>query len=286
MMRATTRSAAAFLALALALTACGDDGNGDDGNGDAAAEPDGDDDRVDIAEDAELNLVSDGVLTVCTEAPYEPFEFEDPDHPTGYAGFDMELMYEIAQLAQLDMEVVNTGFDALTSGAAMTAGTCDVAASAITILPEREENVDFTAEYYESLQSLLVPEDSEIGSLEDLTQGVTVGVQSGTTGEDYADENVPGASIQAFEGGGDLVTALAAGSIDAILQDLPRNEAVQEQDDRFQVVEEYDTEEVYGFALQQDRDDDLLDVLNRGLQELRDNGTYDELFEQYFVTVE
>jgi polar amino acid transport system substrate-binding protein len=286
MMRATTRSAAAFLALALALTACGDDGNGDDGNGDAAAEPDGDDDRVNVAEDAELSLVSDGVLTVCTEAPYEPFEFEDPDHPTGYAGFDMELMYEIAQLAQLDMEVVNTGFDALTSGAAMTAGTCDVAASAITILPEREENVDFTAEYYESLQSLLVPEDSEIGSLEDLTQGVTVGVQSGTTGEDYADENVPGASIQAFEGGGDLVTALAAGSIDAILQDLPRNEAVQEQDDRFQVVEEYDTEEVYGFALQQDRDDDLLDVLNRGLQELRDNGTYDELFEQYFVTVE
>jgi polar amino acid transport system substrate-binding protein len=286
MMRATTRSAAAFLALALALTACGDDGNGDDGNGDAAAEPDGDDDRVNVAEDAELSLVSDGVLTVCTEAPYEPFEFEDPDHPTGYAGFDMELMYEIAQLAQLDMEVVNTGFDALTSGAAMTAGTCDVAASAITILPEREENVDFTDEYYESLQSLLVPEDSEIGSLEDLTQGVTVGVQSGTTGEDYADENVPGASIQAFEGGGDLVTALAAGSIDAILQDLPRNEAVQEQDDRFQVVEEYDTEEVYGFALQQDRDDDLLDVLNRGLQELRDNGTYDELFEQYFVTVE
>jgi polar amino acid transport system substrate-binding protein len=281
MMRATTRSAAAFLALALALTACGDDGNGDD-----VAEPDGDDDRVNIAEDAELSLVSDGVLTVCTEAPYEPFEFEDPDHPTGYAGFDMELMYEIAQLAQLDMEVVNTGFDALTSGAAMTAGTCDVAASAITILPEREENVDFTDEYYESLQSLLVPEDSEIGSLEDLTQGVTVGVQSGTTGEDYADENVPGASIQAFEGGGDLVTALAAGSIDAILQDLPRNEAVQEQDDRFQVVEEYDTEEVYGFALQQDRDDDLLDVLNRGLQELRDNGTYDELFEQYFVTVE
>jgi polar amino acid transport system substrate-binding protein len=281
MMRATTRSAAAFLALALALTACGDDGNGDD-----VAEPDGDDDRVNIAEDAELSLVSDGVLTVCTEAPYEPFEFEDPDHPTGYAGFDMELMYEIAQLAQLDMEVVNTGFDALTSGAAMTAGTCDVAASAITILPEREENVDFTDEYYESLQSLLVPEDSEIGSLDDLTEGVTVGVQSGTTGEDYANENVPGASIQAFEGGGDLVTALAAGSIDAILQDLPRNEAVQEQDDRFQVVEEYDTDEVYGFALQQDRDDDLLDVLNRGLQELRDNGSYDELFEQYFVTVE
>jgi polar amino acid transport system substrate-binding protein len=280
MMRATTRTAAACLAFALVLTACG---NGDDDID--VAGPD-DNDAENIAEDAELNLVSDGVLTVCTEAPYEPFEFEDPDHPTGYSGFDMEIMYEIAQLARLDMEVVNTGFDALTSGAAMTAGTCDVAASAMTILPEREENVDFTDEYYESLQSLLVPDGSEISSLEDLTEGVTVGVQSGTTGEDYANDNVPGASIQAFEGGGDLVTALAAGSIDAILQDLPRNEAVEEQDDNLQVVEEYDTDEVYGFALEQDRGDDLLDVLNRGLQQLRDDGTYDELFDKYFATVE
>jgi polar amino acid transport system substrate-binding protein len=278
-MRATTRTAAAFLALALALTAC----NGDD-DGDDAAAPDGN--GSDLAADAELDLVSGGVLTVCTEAPYEPFEFEDPDHPTGYSGFDMELMYEIAQLAGLDMQVVNTGFDALTSGAAMTAGTCDVAASAITIRPDREENVDFTDQYYESLQSLLVPEGSDITSIDDLTEGVTVGVQSGTTGEDYAEENVPGATLQAFEGGGDLVTALAAGSIDAILQDLPRNEAVEQQDDRFQVVEEYDTEEVYGFALEKEREDDLLDVLNRGLQELRDNGTYDELFDKYFATLE
>jgi polar amino acid transport system substrate-binding protein len=278
-MRATTRTAAAFLALALALTAC----NGDD-DGDDAAAPD--ENGSDLAADAELDLVSGGVLTVCTEAPYEPFEFEDPDHPTGYSGFDMELMYEIAQLAGLDMQVVNTGFDALTSGAAMTAGTCDVAASAITIRPDREENVDFTDQYYESLQSLLVPEGSDITSIDDLTEGVTVGVQSGTTGEDYAEENVPGATLQAFEGGGDLVTALAAGSIDAILQDLPRNEAVEQQDDRFQVVEEYDTEEVYGFALEKEREDDLLDVLNRGLQELRDNGTYDELFDKYFATLE
>jgi polar amino acid transport system substrate-binding protein len=281
-MRATTRTAAAFLALALALTACN---NGDgDGDGDDTAAPD--ENGSDLAADAELDLVSGGVLTVCTEAPYEPFEFEDPDHPTGYSGFDMEIMYEIAQLAGLDMQVVNTGFDALTSGAAMTAGTCDVAASAITIRPDREENVDFTDQYYESLQSLLVPDGSDITSIDDLTEGVTVGVQSGTTGEEYAEENVPGATLQAFEGGGDLVTALAAGSIDAILQDLPRNEAVEQQDDRFQVVEEYDTEEVYGFALQKDREDDLLDVLNRGLQELRDNGTYDELFDKYFATLE
>jgi polar amino acid transport system substrate-binding protein len=275
-MRVTTRrAAAAFAALALALTACGDDGD----NGTAEGETDGE-------AAADVDLVADGTLTVCTESPYEPFEFEDPDSPTGYSGFDMDLMYEIAQGAGLDMAVVNSGFDALTSGAAMTAGTCDVAASAMTITEERAENVDFSDEYYESLQSLLVPGDSDISSIADLTEGVTVGVQSGTTGEEYAEENVPGATLQAFEGGGDLVTALAAGQIDAILQDLPRNEAVVAQDDSYEIVEEYDTDEVYGFALEKGREDGLLDLINSGLQDLRDSGRYDELFEQYFVTIE
>ncbi|MBS3942175.1 MAG: transporter substrate-binding domain-containing protein [Actinobacteria bacterium] len=275
-MRVTTRrAAAAFAALALALTACGDDGD----NGTAEGETDGE-------AAADVDLVSDGTLTVCTESPYEPFEFEDPDSPTGYSGFDMDLMYEIAQGAGLDMAVVNSGFDALTSGAAMTAGTCDVAASAMTITEERAENVDFSDEYYESLQSLLVPGDSDISSIADLTEGVTVGVQSGTTGEEYAEENVPGATLQAFEGGGDLVTALAAGQIDAILQDLPRNEAVVAQDGSYEIVEEYDTDEVYGFALEKGREDGLLDLINSGLQDLRDSGRYDELFEQYFVTIE
>jgi polar amino acid transport system substrate-binding protein len=310
-MRRTTRLAASIAALALVASACGDDEPADDTTADDpaveepaddpaddepaddepaddATEDDAADDEPadDAAADAELQLVSDGTLTVCSEVPYEPFQFEDPDSPIGYSGFDIDLMVEIADTAGLEVEVVNTGFDALTSGAAMTAGTCDVAASAITITEEREENIDFTDSYYESLQSLLVPEDSDIASIDDLDEGVTVGVQSGTTGEDYANDNVEGATIQAFEGGGDLVTALAAGQIDAILQDLPRNEAIVAQQDGYTIVEEYDTDENYGFALEQDRDDDLLEVLNDGLAEVRDAGTYDELFDQYFVVVD
>jgi polar amino acid transport system substrate-binding protein len=267
-MRRSHKLLAAFAALALAVTACGGD-DGDDGGSDVEA--------------ADLDLVAADTLTVCTEAPYEPFEFEDPDAPSGYSGFDIDLMQEIADRNDLTLVVVNTGFEGLTSGAEMAAGTCDVAASAITITDERAENVDFSDTYYSAIQSLLVPADSAITSIDDLIDGVTVGVQSGTTGEEYANENVPGATIRAFEGGGDLFTALEAGQIDAILQDEPVNANRAEGDDSVAVVETYDTGENYGFALGQDRGDGLLELINDTLQAMRDDGFYDELFDSYFA---
>ncbi len=264
-MRHAPRAVALTAALALLAAACG---NGDD---DTAA--------------GDLDLVESGTLTVCSEVPYEPFEFEDPDAPSGYSGFDIDLMQEIADRNDLELAVVNTGFEGLTSGAEMAAGTCDVAASAMTITEERAENVDFTDTYYSAIQSLLVPVDSDVASIDDLTEDVSVGVQSGTTGEAYAEENVPGAELIAFEGGGDLFTALEAGQIDAILQDEPVNANRADADDDVEVVETYDTGEDYGFALEQGRDDDLVSLLNGTLEDIRDDGTYDELFEQYFGEV-
>ena len=273
-MRLSIRALALTAALALTLAACG---------GEEAVEDTTDDTTEEAADDAaDLDLVAADTLTVCSEVPYEPFEFEDPDAPSGYSGFDIDLMQEIADRNDLELVVVNTGFEGLTSGAEMAAGTCDVAASAITITEERAANVDFTEPYYSAIQSLLVPVDSDIASIDDLVEGVTVGVQSGTTGADYAEENVPGAEIRSYEGGGELFTALEAGQIEAILQDEPVNANRADQDDNVEVVETYDTGEDYGFALQQDRGDGLLALLNSTLDELRDDGFYEELFDSYF----
>jgi polar amino acid transport system substrate-binding protein len=278
-MRRTTRRASALLAaLALTVAACG----GDDADDGAATTDDG------TAEDggeaaANLELINEGTLTVCSDIPYEPFEFEDPDSDIGYSGFDIELMQAIAATADLEVEVVVTGFEALTSGTAMATGQCDIAASAMTITEERAEQIDFSEPYYEALQSLLVPSGSGIASIEDL-DGATVGVQSGTTGEMYAEENVEGAEIRAFENPGDLFVALDSGQIDAVLQDLPVNAERARDADELEVVEEYDTDENYGFALEQDRGDDLLQVVNDGLAQVRDDGTYDELYDSYFGT--
>jgi polar amino acid transport system substrate-binding protein len=279
-MRRSSRALALTAVLALTLAACGGD-DADDTTDDTTDETT-DDAAEDDAAAADLELVSEGTLTVCTEAPYEPFEFEDPDAPSGYSGFDIDLMQEIADRNGLDLVVVNTGFEGLTSGAEMAAGTCDVAASAITITEERAANVDFTEPYYSAIQSLLVPVGSDITSIDDLVEGVTVGVQSGTTGADYAEENVPGAEIRSYEGGGDLFTALEAGQIDAILQDEPVNANRADQDDSVEVVETYDTGEDYGFAMVQDRGDGLVALLNDTLDEIRGDGTYDEIFDSYF----
>jgi polar amino acid transport system substrate-binding protein len=273
-MRRTRRAVAALAALALAATACGGD--------DATDEDDGADEQA--TADTDLDLVADDTLTVCSDVPYEPFEFEDADAPSGYSGFDIDLMQAIADDLGVDLEVRAVAFESITSGAAMAGGDCDVAASAITITEEREEALDFSEPYYDSLQSLLVPEGAGIDSLED-TDGARIGVQSGTTGEAYTDDNAPeGAEIVRFEGTGDLFSALDADSVDAILQDLPVNAERARTTDGLDVVETYETGEAYGFAFESGREDGLPDAVDDSLNTLRDEGTYDELYDQYFAT--
>ncbi len=241
---------------------------------------------TDAPDEAEgLDLVTDGTLTVCSDVPYPPFEFEDADAPTGYSGFDIELMEAIAAELDLDIVVIATGFEGLESGTTMAAGTCDLAASAMTITEERQQRLDFSDAYYVALQSLLVPAGSELSGLEDLVDGVSVGVQSATTGESFAQDHVDGAEIVSFENPGDLFVAMEAGQVDAILQDLPVNEAYARNNEA-SVAAEFDTDEHYGLAMTKDREDGLLAAINEALDAVRASGVYDELYEKYFVVEE
>ena len=261
-----------LLALALVAAACGDD-EGDD----TTAAPAGGDTPATEAP-ADLGLVSAGNLTVCTDAPYPPMEIEVDGE---YTGFDIELMRAIAGKLGLGLAVVNSGFDPITSGLAMEAGDCDIAAASITITAEREENIDFTDAYFVADQSLLVKKDSGITSLADFA-GRGLGVQSGTTGEIYANENDPGAEIQSFENPGDLFTALEAGSIEGVLQDIVPNAAEALENDTVSVIETYPTAEEYGFAVQEEGRDALLEAVNKALAELRSDGTYDSIYDDWF----
>lgn len=255
---------------ALTLAGCA---SGSDAGGDGASPTTGGDD---------YGLVEAGVLTVCSDIPYAPFEFEDPSTETGYTGFDIDLLGAVAEKLDLTLAVQDVGFDALQSGTTLAAGQCDVGASAMTITEERKANIDFADPYYDSLQSLLVRADSGIESIEDL-DGKTVGVQQGTTGEAYTNENATGAEVVSYPSDGELWPALQAGNIDAILQDQPVNIEHEKADSTYTIVEEYDTDESYGWAFAKGERAALIEAVNGALQELRDDGTYQTIYDSYFA---
>lgn len=227
-------------------------------------------------------LVDPGALTVCSEVPYPPFEMEGGDNGSGYTGFDIDLAAALAKKLGLKLSVQDVGFDGLQSGTTLVAGTCDMAASAMTITKERQANIDFSDPYYDSLQSLLTGVDSGIKDIGDL-DGKNVGVQQGTTGESYAKENAKGATLIQYPGDAELWPALQAGQIDAILQDQPVNIEHEKADDAYKIVEEYDTEESYGFAFAKGEKTELREALNKALKELRDSGEYDKIYDSYFA---
>jgi polar amino acid transport system substrate-binding protein len=245
---------------ALALTSCGSDDSAKTSTG--------------------ADVISKGDLTVCSDVPYPPFEDFDKTSDSGFTGFDIDTMTEIAKRLDLKLVVKDSSFDALQSGQALNAGQCDVVASAMTITDDREKNLDFSDGYYASKQSLLVPAGSDIASIDDL-DGKKVGVQQGTTGKTYTEQNASGADVVTFPSDAEMFQAIKAGQVDALLQDLPVN-LDHTKDGDFQVVETYETDENYGYAVK--TGNSLVDDINGALSDMRDDGTYDDIYNKYFAT--
>lgn len=229
---------------------------------------------------ADATLVSEGKLTICSDIPYAPFEFEDDNGEL--TGFDVELVDAMAEQMNLEPEFKTTPFDTIIP--ALTAANCDVIVSATTITEERSEQVLFSDPYFDADQSLMVTTANEgtYKTLDDLA-GKTIGVQAGTTGADYAEENKPeGATVKEYPGASDLFLAISAGEIDAVLQDFPVNayHALQ-NDEQFAVTETFPTGEQYGMAVTLENTN-LADALNAALGNVRASGTYEDIYADWF----
>jgi ABC-type amino acid transport substrate-binding protein len=225
----------------------------------------------------ELTTLEEGILTVGTDMPYAPFESREGGE---VVGFDADIINEIATRIGLETEWVDSPFDTIFTD--LAAGQFDVVISGATITPEREEQVNFSIPYFNSLQALTVQEDSGIATFDDVGEGHVVAVQSGTTGEAWAEENlVPnGAQIRAFPDYPPLYNALEAGQVDAVVFD--ESSAVPEVAARqgIELVDTVDTDEAYGIAVDPNNPD-LLDAVNEALQAMIDDGTYDQIYSAF-----
>ena len=269
-MARTTRLLASLAALSFIVASCG----GSDSSSDTtAAIP---------ATQQELTFtpIAEGKLTVCSDAPYEPFEFQNEDGT--WTGFDMDLMKVIAtNIGGLSLEVTVQPFDGI--WLAPKAKTCDLVASAMSIKPERAENALFSDPYFDADQSLLVRAEDK-ATLVDLASlaGKTIAVQTGTTGETYAKENAKDSTVKSFDEPAAMFLALEGKQVDAILQDLPVNGARQvKEPTKFALTATFATGEQYGFALAQDNTT-LAEAVNNGLAAAKDSGEYDTIFAKYF----
>lgn len=253
------------LMAAFVAAGCGDDDEGDTGGDSTTAAGDA---------PAALPLLEDGKLIVGSDIPYPPFEQGDPPD---YEGFDIDLINAVAEKMGLEVQIEDAPFDLLLQGGG---GQFDLAIAATTITPARENRVDFSNPYFQSSQGLLVRADSDIATAEDLA-GKIVGAQDGTTGETYASDETEADEVRPFPEIDDAYNALEVGQVDAVLNDLPSVQAAVEEKEGLEVVDTFDTDEQYGIILPQGSDE-LLSAVNEALQEVKDDGTLDEIYQEWF----
>lgn len=262
-------------AFSLVAAACGGDGteNGDDEPTDAT--PTG----TETTGEPAFTTIEEGILTVGSDIPYPPFEYRENGV---LVGFDIDIMNEIASRLELTPEYIDTGFTGIFVQVAT--GSFDVVIAASTITPEREETVNFSDPYYLSQQSLTVATGSGIASTDDLGEGHVVGVQDGTTGEAWAEDNLTdqGVEIRAFQEGPDAYTALETGEVDAAINDEPTAiaEVALPGREGLEVVQAIDTGEAYGIAVDPNNEA-LLAAINEALADMIADGTYQTIFEKY-----
>lgn len=216
------------------------------------------------------------VLVVGTNAEFPPFEYVGDDGEPD--GFDVALIKAIAEKMDMDVQVENMEFDSLVSAI----GTkIDAAIAGMSITEERLAEVDFSDEYYEAVQYVVVPAGSDIAAPADL-EGKTIGVQLGTTGNNIAD-SVNGANVQTYNKAVDAVNDLVNGRADLVIIDKNPAEVFAAQfAGQVEIIDgaqfEFETE-FYAIALP--KDSDMVEKVNAALAELKADGTFDALVAEY-----
>ena len=217
-------------------------------------------------------------IRVATDATWPPFEYVDT--ATGkIVGFDIDLFNEIAKKAGLEIEWVNVEWDPLLAGIAQ--GSYDCAISSITIKADRLAAMNFSNPYYVAGQIIVARTVStDITSAASLS-GKTVGVQTGTTGDDEVTA-MTGVNKSGYDEIGLAFIALLNGQIDAVVCDTPVASGYVSKYATLKTVGEVLTVEEYGIAVPKGKED-LLAKINTALAEVKAAGTIEQLVQKWLV---
>lgn len=216
-----------------------------------------------------------GKLVMVTNAEFPPYEFREGND---IVGIDAEIARAIADKLGMELEIEDMAFDSLIP--AIQSGKADFTAAGMTVNEDRKKNVDFTDTYAEAAQVIIVKEDSAIKTPDDL-QGKKVGVQSGTTGDIYADD-IADAEIQRFPKGIDAVMALTQGKLDAVIIDREPAKVFVKENQGLKVLDEAFTEEEYAIAVKKGNTE-LLEKMNGAIKELKESGELQKIVDKYIT---
>ena len=221
--------------------------------------------------------VTEGKLIMATNAYFPPYEYYEGNE---IVGIDVEIAEAIGEKLGLEVEVQDMEFDSIIT--AVSTGKADIGLAGMTVTPERQKNINFTDTYATGIQSVIVREDSDIQTIDDL-QGKKIGVQLSTTGDIKASEQFGEENVEKFNKGNDAVMALSQGKIDAVIIDNQPALSYVASTDGLKILDTQYAEEEYAACIARGNDA-LLDAVNGALAELKEDGTFQSILDKYIVT--
>ena len=268
-------AAAGLSVAALALTACG--GSSASTASSVASSAASSEAASTSAAAGELTTVEAGKLTMATNAAFPPYEMTTDAGE--FEGIDVDTAKAIAEKLGLELQIDDMDFDAALLS--VQQGKADIAMAGITVTDERKAVMAFSDSYATGIQSIIVPEGSDIASPDDLA-GKKIGTQRGTTGYIYCTDDFGEDSVVAYDNGLTAVQALNNGQVDAVVIDnAPAKEYVA-ANPGLKVLETSYAEEDYAIGMNKDNTA-LVEAVNAALEELKADGTLQSIVDKYIT---
>ena len=264
-------------AMMLSLAACGGSASTDTASSEAASSEAVSTEEAASADAAALTTVTAGKLTMSTNAAFPPYEMTTDSGD--FEGIDVEVAGAIAEKLGLELQVDDMDFDAALLAAQN--GKSDIVMAGVTVTDERQKVMDFSDTYAEGIQSIIVPEDSDIASADDLT-GKAIGTQRGTTGYIYCTDDFGEDNVIAYDDGLTAVQALNNGQVDAVVIDNAPAKSFVEANPGLKILDTAYAQEDYAIGVAKGNTA-LLDAINSALEELQADGTLQAIVDKYIT---